>query len=67
MVKFKEDDYTEEFTIVTTIEADPLNNKISIESPLGKVLYKCRAGQEVTVDFPEGKYSVIVEEITKIL
>ncbi|WP_082436037.1 GreA/GreB family elongation factor [Desnuesiella massiliensis] len=52
---------------VTTIEADPLNNKISIESPLGKVLYKCKAGQEVTVDSPEGKYSIIIEEITKIL
>nr|WP_278335937.1 GreA/GreB family elongation factor [Desnuesiella massiliensis] len=49
------------------MEADPLNNKISIESPLGKVLYKCKAGQEVTVDSPEGKYSIIIEEITKIL
>lgn len=67
LVKFREDDYTEEFTIVTTIEADPLNNKISIESPLGKVLYKCKVGQEVTVDSPEGKYSVIIEGITKIL
>ena len=38
-VKFLEDNYVQELYIVTTVEADPLEDKISIESPLGKSLF----------------------------
>ena len=49
----------DEFTIVGTLEADPNLGKISNESPVGKVLLGCKAGDEVVVFFP-------VKEIYKI-
>ncbi|MBC2582323.1 transcription elongation factor GreA [Clostridium sp. DJ247] len=62
-VRFLADDETDEFTIVTTIEADPMNNMISIESPLGKAIYKHRVGEEIKVQSPEGEYSIKIERI----
>jgi len=62
-VKFLKDDELEEFKIVTTVEADPLNNMISIESPLGKVLYKHKVGEILKVNSPEGEYTIKIEKI----
>jgi len=62
IVSFSKDD-TEEFTMVTTIEADPMNNMISMESPLGKAIYKKKVGDEALVVSPEGEYVVKVEKI----
>lgn len=62
-VRFLSDDEAEEFTIVTTVEADPLKNMISIESPLGKVLYKHKAGEVLKVQSPEGEYEIEIEKI----
>lgn len=64
-VKFIEDDFTEKFLIVTTIEADPLNNKVSIESPLGKAIFKHLVGDKVLVQSPEGNYTVEILNISK--
>src|ERR1700756_4858518 len=36
VVKLKSDGKTKEFQVVGTVEADPLNGKISDESPIGK-------------------------------
>ena len=38
------------YTIVGTYEADPMNGKISIESPMGKTLMGKKAGDEVIVN-----------------
>ncbi|SHE77719.1 transcription elongation factor GreA [Clostridium fallax] len=62
-LRFEDDNDTDVFTIVTTVDADPLNNKVSIECPIGKVIYKKRVGDKVTVDSPQGKYNVIIEKI----
>ncbi|MCM0647871.1 transcription elongation factor GreA [Clostridium swellfunianum] len=62
-LRFLDDDDTEEFKIVTTIEADPMNNMISIESPIGKVIYKHKIGDKVNVVSPEGEYKVRIEKI----
>ncbi|MCM8711440.1 transcription elongation factor GreA [Clostridium sp. SYSU_GA19001] len=62
-IRFLSDDDVEDFHIVTTIEADPINNKISIESPLGRAIYKHKVNEEVTVVSPEGKYSVKIEKV----
>ncbi len=43
------DNFKEEYTIVTTLEADPLNKKISDESPIGKSLMGAKIGDTVTV------------------
>ena len=64
-VKFLEDNYVQELYIVTTVEADPLEDKISIESPLGKSLFKHKVGDLVEVNSPEGTYMVEILNIKK--
>lgn len=59
----EEDDDTEEYKIVGSKEADPSNNKISNESPLAKAIMGARAGDERTVESPNGSYRVEIVEI----
>lgn len=50
-VMLRRDDGKEfEYTIVGTYEADPMNGKISIESPMGKALLGKKIGDEVVVN-----------------
>lgn len=44
-----------EFCIVGSTEADPINRKISCESPLGLALMDHAVGNTVEVDLPSGK------------
>lgn len=46
------DGETDEFTIVGTLEADPSNNKISNESPIGQCLMGKKVGETVVVKIP---------------
>ena len=62
-LQYIEDDETEEYTIVGSKEADPFANKISNESPIAKAIIGKKAGEVVTVDSPNGKYSVKIVEI----
>lgn len=50
-----------EYEIVSFNEADPLNGKISNESPLGMAFLRKRKGDEVNVETPRGevKYKII--------
>lgn len=64
-LNFIDDGFSETFFIVTTIDADPLNNKISIESPLGKAIFKHKVGDVLLVNSPEEKYSVKILSIIK--
>jgi transcription elongation factor GreA len=43
---------TKEFQVVGTVEADPLNGKISDESPIGKALLGQKVGDEVEIKTP---------------
>ena len=43
-----------EYTIVGSSEADPFNNRISNESPVGKAILGKRKGDEVEVSTPDG-------------
>ena len=54
----------ENFQIVSSEEADMLENKISIKSPLGEVLFNKEAGDRAVVDTPSGKkeYKIIKVE-----
>lgn len=55
---------TFEFDLVGTIEADPTNNKISNESPLGKTLMGHKVGDTVTVVSESGKeFKVTIESV----
>lgn len=64
-VIFIEDDFSIDYEIVTTMATDALNNKISIESPLGKAIYNKKKGEIVEVDSPDGKYKVQISKIEK--
>ncbi len=44
-----------EYTIVGSAEADPMNNKISNESPVGKAILGKKEGEIVEVSVPAGK------------
>lgn len=48
-VKVKVDGEEDEFVIVSSMEADPMNGRISAESPVGKALVGSKVGDEVTV------------------
>jgi transcription elongation factor GreA len=63
-IRFLNDNEVEEFEIVTTVEIDPLNNKISIESPLGRAIYKHKVGDEVKVQSIDGEYTAKIENVT---
>jgi transcription elongation factor GreA len=62
-IRFMEDDEETIVTLVTTVDVDPENMCISIESDLGKALTGRSAGDVVEVDAPRGKYSVEILEI----
>ena len=55
-VKFLDDDYEDTITLVTTLDADPMNMLISIESDLGKALAGKKAGDIVEVNAPGENY-----------
>lgn len=56
-VTVKDLDFGDEFsyTIVGANEADPLNDKISPLSPVGKALMGKKAGEQIDVETPGGK------------
>lgn len=62
-IKFLDDDFEMTYMIVTTMNTDAVNDKISIESPLGKALFKKKVGQRVKVEAPEENYEVEILEI----
>jgi transcription elongation factor GreA len=53
------------YRLVGSTEADPLNGRISDESPVGAALVGRRVGEEVEVETPGGLLKLVVEEISK--
>ena len=51
-VVLKNNGKTKEFQVVGTVEADPLNGKISDESPIGKALMGKKEGEQVEIKTP---------------
>lgn len=68
-VKLMDLDNEEEFTytLVGAAEADPLNQKISNESPIGKAIIGHQVGDEVEVTTPSGKtnYKILLIKKTQ--
>ncbi len=52
VVKLKGNGTTKEFQVVGTVEADPLNGKISDESPIGQALIGKKEGESVEIQTP---------------
>lgn len=62
-IKFLEDDEETIVTLVTTLDLDIQNMRISIESDLGKALSGGKVGDIVEVNAPGENYSVEILEI----
>ena len=59
-----EDKTTDTFTIVGSLESDPLAGKISNESPIGAAILNHKIGDRVLVKTNEGdEYYVVIKEI----
>lgn len=65
-VKVKDYDFDEivDFHIVGSAEADPLENKISNESPVGSALIGKKVGDKVDVPVPDGVSTFEILEIS---
>ena len=51
------------FTIVGSVEADPLSGKISNESPIGQALLGKKLGENVEIKLPAGTVKYTIETI----
>lgn len=58
--KFEEE---EEYTLVGSAESDPLEGKISNESPIGSALIGHEVGDVVTVETPNGEMGIEIRAI----
>lgn len=56
---------TEKIQVVTTVRCNPLEGRISKESPMGMALLGKKAGQTVNVNSEDGNYSVKIISIQK--
>ena len=67
IVKLMDEDFDEEITysIVGSNQADPLENKISDQSPIGRALMGKKAGDSVTVTAPAGELRFKVLEVSR--
>ena len=65
-VYFEDDDETETYKLVTSIRGNSLDNKISIESPLGKAILGHKEGDRVWVKINESAgYYIVIKKILK--
>ena len=64
-VKGYDEEFDEEivYTIVGSSEADPMNNRISNESPVGAALIGAKPGDRVEFETPGGMMTLLVKEI----
>lgn len=62
-VELKSADKNVTYTIVGPVEANPLEGKISNESPIGQALMDKKLGDEVAITTPKGEVVYIIEAI----
>lgn len=58
-----DDGEVDEYKIVGSLEADPFENKISNESPIGKAVIGHKKNETVQVESPNGAYPVVIKEV----
>ena len=63
-IEYVEDGDTDEYKIVGSMEADPFENKISDESPIGVALSGKKVGDIVSVPSPNGEYDIKIVKIS---
>ena len=55
----------QEYYLVGSAEADPMNNRISYESPVGKAILGKKKGDVVQVEVPAGKLKYKIINVTQ--
>ncbi|MBQ8747799.1 MAG: transcription elongation factor GreA [Clostridia bacterium] len=67
VVKVYDTDMEEEveYSIVGSNEADPLQGRISDQSPIGSAMIGAKVGEEVTVTAPFGEYKIKILAVTR--
>lgn len=63
VLKFDDEEETEEYKIVGRMEADLAKGKIAFDSPLGQAIMKKEAGVTATVAAPAGEYRVTIVSV----
>jgi transcription elongation factor GreA len=63
-LKSKDGKVEKQFQVVGTVEADPLNGKISDESPIGQALLGKKQGEEVEIKTPADTTTYTVVSIS---
>ncbi len=62
-IEYIDDKEQEVYTIVGSLEADPFDNKISNESPIGSAILGKKVGDVIPVVGPNGSYDVKIIKI----
>ncbi len=62
-INYVDDDEEEEYKIVGSLEANPFENRISNESPIGSAVIGKKVGDIVSVESPNGSYEVKIVSI----
>lgn len=62
-ISYVDDDDEEVYNIVGSMEADPFENKISNESPLGKAIIGKKQGDVLDVSSPTGSYQIKIVKV----
>ncbi len=62
-VKLKSKNGMKEFEIVGSVEADPMNGRISDESPIGQALLGKKLGDDVEIKTPTGIFTYKIDHI----
>ncbi len=63
VINYVDDNEEEEYKIVGSMEADPFENKISNESPIGQAIIGKKVGELVDVPSPNGSYQIKIVKI----
>ncbi|MGN1372367.1 MAG: transcription elongation factor GreA [Candidatus Coprovivens sp.] len=62
-ILYVDDDEEDTYSIVGSLEADPFENKVSNESPIGAALIGSKVGDVIPVSGPNGTYDIKVLKI----
>ncbi len=62
-ILYVDEEEEDTYSIVGSLEADPFENKVSNESPIGAALIGSKVGDVISVDGPNGSYDIKVLKI----
>lgn len=63
-IEYLNDKEIEKYQIVGSLEADPFENKISNESPIGRTVINKKVGDILKVESPTGSYEIKIIKIS---